>query len=382
MEKYSNSSAKLFARNLRSKRRAAGLTQDALGSLISYSGKSVSKWESGEAYPPAELLPEIAKLLGSDIDSFFDYKEAPKYYLGIDGDSIKCDYLLVDEGGHVLKSYQGGASNPLSLGPRLAFENLKSGISITCEGYPYGQIAVFAGVAAGNDPQNRSMILHFLEEFGFACYDCGVDAQNAISAGLHGEDGVIVIMSNGSTAISSRGGAYRIYGGYGHLIADHGSTFAYGREVLNAALSHKDGSGKPTLMTDMLEAMTGKEPRGLLTDIYDGGKKYISSFSHLLFEAYSMGDEVAREILEREMELLSRTVRAALREFDARGQRVPVVVSGTLGVYSDILLPLLEKNLRSLRYSGVKIMTERAIDGAVANARGVYEKLLNETNET
>ncbi len=369
-----DSKAKLFARNLKAKRRAAGLTQDALGLMIAYSGKSVSKWESGEAYPPAELLPVIANILGSDIDSFFDYKEAPRYYLGIHGDNAKCEYLLVDDAGHILKSHQGGAASPLSLGPKIALENLKSGISVTCEGYPYGQISVYVGIAAGNDPQVRSMMLKFLNEFGFACCDCGVDAQNSITAGLHGEDGVIVIMSSGSTAISSSDGVCKIYGGYGHLIADNASEFAYGRAVLSAALFHSDGSGASTLMSEMVKKQTGKEPLDLIPDIYEGGKKFVASFAPIIFEAYREGDRVAAEAVEHELELFSKTIRGALRNFAHKETKVPVILCGGLCAYSSVIIPILHQNLIGSRYSEIRIMTEKSVSGAVENARRAYQK--------
>lgn len=374
--------AKLFARNLRAKRRAAGLTQDALGEMISYSGKSVSKWESGEAYPPAELLPDIAKILNSDIDSFFDYKEAPRYFLGIDGGGTKCDYLLVDAGGHVLKTHQGGAANPLSVGPRAAFENMKSGITNACEGYPYGQISVYAGLAAGSDAQVKSMVVQFLGEFGFACCDCGSDAQNSIAAGLKGEDGVAVIMGTGSTAFSSLNGVSKRYGGYGHLVADHGSGFTYGRAVISSVLSHKDGSGRSTVMTEMLQKKMGKEPILLIPDIYEGGKQYVASFAPIVFEAYKLGDAVAIEAVEVNVKLLSNLIRAALRDFDGLSKEVPVVLCGGLCAHSSIIVPIMERNLKGSRYSEIRIMTEKPVYGAVINARKVFDELMKKHNES
>ncbi len=49
-----------FARQLRQARRDAGLTQRELGEALAYSAKAVSKWESGRALPPSEVLPVLS----------------------------------------------------------------------------------------------------------------------------------------------------------------------------------------------------------------------------------------------------------------------------------------------------------------------------------
>ena len=53
----------LFAKNLKTARVKAGLSQVKLAEMLSYTGKAISKWESGYALPPAEILPKLAKIL-------------------------------------------------------------------------------------------------------------------------------------------------------------------------------------------------------------------------------------------------------------------------------------------------------------------------------
>ncbi|MGM9640497.1 MAG: helix-turn-helix transcriptional regulator [Faecousia sp.] len=53
-------------------RKAAGLTQEKLGKLLSVSMQAVSHWERGGA-PDVALLPKLASALGVSIDDLFNY---------------------------------------------------------------------------------------------------------------------------------------------------------------------------------------------------------------------------------------------------------------------------------------------------------------------
>jgi len=55
-------------RDLRQKRK---LTQQDLADRLGVSRVAVTKWETGDAYPRAELLPKIAEVLRCKIDALF-----------------------------------------------------------------------------------------------------------------------------------------------------------------------------------------------------------------------------------------------------------------------------------------------------------------------
>lgn len=44
--------------------------------MVGVSQQSVAKWESGEAYPRASQLPELAKALSCSIDELYTGEEA------------------------------------------------------------------------------------------------------------------------------------------------------------------------------------------------------------------------------------------------------------------------------------------------------------------
>jgi len=53
-------------------RKAAGLSQEALGERLGVVSQTVSKWERGESAPDAALLPPLADALGVSLDWLFD----------------------------------------------------------------------------------------------------------------------------------------------------------------------------------------------------------------------------------------------------------------------------------------------------------------------
>lgn len=68
----------IFASNLIKLRTAAGLTQAELAEKISYSDKSVSKWERGEAIPDAFVLKQMSRLFGVSVDQMLSEEEGWK----------------------------------------------------------------------------------------------------------------------------------------------------------------------------------------------------------------------------------------------------------------------------------------------------------------
>lgn len=66
----------IFAKKLQNLRTRAGLTQSELGDKLSYSDKTVSKWERGEAIPDAAVLKKISSLFHVSVDSLLE-EETP-----------------------------------------------------------------------------------------------------------------------------------------------------------------------------------------------------------------------------------------------------------------------------------------------------------------
>lgn len=57
-------------------RKQAGKSQVELARSLSVTQSSVAKWETGEAYPRCELIPQIADTLGCTIDELYGRSES------------------------------------------------------------------------------------------------------------------------------------------------------------------------------------------------------------------------------------------------------------------------------------------------------------------
>lgn len=56
-------------------RKKQKMTQAELANMIDVSQSVVSLWETGEAMPRADKLPQLAKILNCSIEDLFDDKE-------------------------------------------------------------------------------------------------------------------------------------------------------------------------------------------------------------------------------------------------------------------------------------------------------------------
>lgn len=53
-------------------RKQAKITQAELARRLGVSQANISQWETGEAFPRADKLPQLAEILGCKIDDLFD----------------------------------------------------------------------------------------------------------------------------------------------------------------------------------------------------------------------------------------------------------------------------------------------------------------------
>ena len=355
----------VFAKNLKKYRKEAKLTQVQLAEKLSYTGKSISKWELGITLPPSEVLTDLAKALGVDLNTLFSFKEEPTLYLGIDGGGTKTHFVLCDNNGKILRELILEGCNPASVGVDKACSVLSQGITKVCTGYSPGTISVFAGIAGCRMESYRTPIELSLSQYRFAAQVVNSDAENIISAGLHGRDGIIVIMGTGSVIYSVCKGMRHQTGGYGHFIGDDFSGSMFGSECLRAALFHKDGSGPETVITELITEKTGAEPNELVSEIYRKGKGYMASFAPLIFEAVKRGDKVANNILRKNVTQLAVQLSSVLEQFVDNEQPIPIILAGGLTNFSDMFLPILSENICAKTPCKLEILSTSPATGAL-----------------
>lgn len=354
----------IFAKNLRAARRARGLTQRELAVRLSYSEKSVSKWESGTAIPPSALLPSLADLLSCRIDDLLCAGDAPAYYLGIDGGGTKTEFLLTSAEGERIAGCTLGASNPIDVGIEECRRVLEAGIAEVTRGLPLRRISVFAGIAGGISGDNRERIRAILTGYGFGACDNGSDAQNAVATSLGERDGIALIAGTGTIAFAKRGEALFRFGGFGYLLEEGGSGFSIGRDGILAALhAEEDGAKGTPLYSAILKKTECPTVLSAIGRLYEGGKRMFADYAPAVFEAAAAGDATAKAILLRNAEALAALVRSADRIFGEEAR--DVVMVGGLTHYRRVYLPMIEEALPKDGRYRLGVCTESPVWGAL-----------------
>ena len=344
--------AKNIAENIRSRRKDLKMTQNGLADLLGYSAKAVSKWESGAGAPPTVILPKLAQILQTDLDTLFCDTSDQMFYLGIDGGGTKTDFVLADSNGNVMKHVCLGTSNPSDIGIESTLNVLRTGIIEVCGNVAKSNISVFAGIAGGSTAGISEQISAFLSRFGFADARSGSDAMNAIAACLGDADGISVIMGTGSVAFAQANGKAHRVGGYGYLLGDAGSAFSLGREAILAALCFEDGSGDETILyEEVRKKCNTKSVLDSLGKFYSGGKREIAQYAPLVLKAYADGDEVAKRILFNDLEKVAQTVRGASKQLPNPKERIRVVLCGGLCTKDGVIYHALCEIMAKENYS-------------------------------
>ncbi len=369
----------LFAKNLKAARTRIGLSQVKLAEMLSYTGKAISKWESGTALPPTEVLPKLAKLLDTDLNSLFDFREAPSYFLGIDGGGTKTKFMLTDKDGNVLNELTLGACNPTSVGINTSVAVFCDGIKQLCQDIPHGKVSVFIGSAGCGIEANKSIILEQLKKLNLSKIEVGSDAENIVSAALGRDDGIIAILGTGSIIYSSFMGQRRRVGGYGHFIGDTFSGSELGRACLEAVFSDLDKSGAHTALTEMVTSVKGSDISKILADMYSVGKTYMAELAHFVFEAAKSGDAVANSILDRNIEKLAAQLSSALSQLP-KEHSYDIVLAGGITNFAEHFVSKIEQRIATGNLNSIKILDREPVVGAVLLAGAPEVKLVKGDN--
>lgn len=354
-----------FGSNLKQLRKKNGLTRAQLAQEISYSEKSVEKWEMCGSVPPVATVCQLAKRFQVSVDSLLMGGSKPiSYYLGIDGGGTKTEFLLTALDGKTINRVILGASNPVDIGIENTKRVLLEGIGQVCSGMDLREISVYAGLAGGITGNNQQTIGDFLKDMSFGAVASGSDVDTALQVCLHGKDGISLIMGTGIVAFAQQGGKRHRIAGWGYLLDKGGSGYNLGADALDSALRYTDGRGGSALLLGMIEARLQKPLPESISAIYASGKTGISSFAPLVFDAFKQGDGEAERILNRNVQEVCQILAAGCAHFDTLPK---VAICGGLVRQADILSPIFAEHLKN----GVQpeFVTEPIVNGAIALAK-------------
>ncbi len=354
-----------FGENLKNLRKKAHITRAALAEQISYSEKSIEKWEMGSSIPPVASICRIADIFAVSIDSLlFMQNSEINYLLGIDGGGTKTEMLLCDINGNELNRLTLEGCNPVDIGIERCKSILSEGIRKICNDINVAEVSTFAGLAGGISGDNQKKINKFLSSFGFGAFANGSDTENALECALKGDDGIAVIMGTGIIAFAQKSGERKRIGGWGYLIDKGGSGYNLGADALDCAFKYIDSRNGSKVIKELLEKETGKPLSACVPAIHSGGKRYIASFAKVVFEAYEQNDMFAKNIIDRNIKEVCEIIKAGLA-FTNNCKKV--VICGGLANKGDILLPFFNKYLNDDVL--IEFFNKPMVNGAVAIAK-------------
>ena len=296
-------------------REALGLTQSQLAESIFVSFQAISAWERGVTPPDLENICCLADFFGVSVDTLIKNNNETNYYIGIDGDGRKTEFVLFTAGGSVYRKLVLDACNPNDIGVEGCVEILSNGLDILLAG-GYKVEAVFAGITGGVTGDNATRINEQLvKRYKPIKIFNGTDASNVLACGKDPANSIALSAGTGSVVFVRKNGQDFRIGGWGYLFDKKGSAYDIGSDAVTAALAELDGIGEPTLITNLLRKELGADITSALPSVYNKGKKYIASLSKVVFAAEKEGDKVAGEILNKNVSRLAELIDFAKEKY-------------------------------------------------------------------
>lgn len=333
-----------LSKNIKSYRRAKGITQLQLAEALFIAPQTVSKWESGISEPDIDKLCAMAELFGVSLDTLVrrSSDSAGKAFIAIDGGGTKTAFLLFGEDGEVIKQITLGGTNPNAYGLERSQAVLSDGIerllseNITVEG-------LYAGVSGASVGENKEQLQKYLKErYPFLKVRVEGDIYNVINSAGYMEKCIGVISGTGSVVYGYDGHTLHRAGGWGYLFDDAGSGFDMGRDLFRYCLACEDGTAGKTELYDRVSEAVGGAVFDNLSMIYAKGKDYIASFAPIVFEFCQKDNPVALEIVNKTVDRLAMLITRISHTYDCGND---IVLSGGITSAKDIYEPLLRAKL-------------------------------------
>lgn len=247
-------------------------------------------------------------------------------FLGIDGGGTKCSARIADAEGRVLGEGRAGPANT-RLGIERAFTEIRkaavealadAGRDETCLSSLHAG-AGLAGLSLQSDVAKATAHPH-----PFASLAIDTDAFVACLGAHRGDDGAIMVLGTGSCGCGIFGGETVTVGGWGFLLADHGSGAWVGHQALRSSLLAHDGviPGSP-LSRHILSKFEDSPENAVLWAARAEPADY-GTYARLVVEFAEQGDSMARDLMEQAGAEASSLIRALAR----RGPRRVALVGG------------------------------------------------------
>ena len=321
-------------------RRERRLTQKELAMALSVSFQAVSNWERGIAPPELGNLIAIADYFGITIDELVRDDSGKELFIGVDGGGTKTELCLVCADGTVLSRRSVCGSNPNDVGYAGMFSLLSSEIGKFFSEFKSirGIFLGISGITAGDNRQR--LIADLKSRYPKVKIDARSDSASLFAFDERAE--MAVISGTGSVVFVKSEDGFKRLGGWGHLLDSAGSAYDIGRAALRRALYEQERGIAPSILTSLLLERLGTETVWEnINTLYSEGKPYIASLASAVFDAYSLGDGYAAEIVDETAKALSTLLSDGVSLFGAGP--VAVASGGIFEHHKDVMLKHIAK---------------------------------------
>ena len=246
-------------------------------------------------------------------------------FIGIDSGGTKTEAVLADEKGHILRRETDSGCNPMDVGTAAASDIIERIVARLMSSAADAGISLYAGIAGVNRipvPLDETL----KREYGFT-HVCIEDDRRIVLSGSVGHiNGCGLICGTGSSlSVIKESEPIRQIGGLGYLIDTGGSGFELGQAALKYAFRYLDGRGEKTVLPDLIEKELGCGLFEGLEAVYQGGRPFIASLAHVVFDGIRKGDKVCSIIAETGADALAELINVAGAYFPGE---YPVIMSG------------------------------------------------------
>lgn len=307
-----------------------------------------------------------------------------RLFLGVDGGGSHSQVCVTDQNGKVLSQTTGASTNLNLLGIDQVSTNLSDLITKSLQGLEFDQIfscLALAGVNFAQDLKAWQQIIAKDSQLNSLFTNFPLitnDTKAALRAGTDSKNGVVIVSGTGSNCYGVNESGKEVFcGGEDYILADQGSGYSIGLEILKSVTKYLDGRGDKTILTLLLfKKYKIKSLPSLHRLVYNKpwNKADIAAVEETLEEAVKEDDPKALQILDTAVGELIQMVKVVVEKLNLKDKGFDLVTSGSVLIENQILNQKFIEKVSAL-YPKVKILRPK-INQAQAAALIAQEQSL------
>ncbi|MDA1079959.1 MAG: hypothetical protein O2840_04715 [bacterium] len=286
------------------------------------------------------------------------------YVIAVDGGGTKTNVICADSTGAILGTGLSGPTNLTSTSVGAASFNLHEGIRQATENVAATVPITHAAMGlAGMDSQDDYVVAFgtlktVLDQFHIPNFILVNDAVIALENGSDAPQAVVLISGTGSNCYGKNAqGETANAGGADYLLADQGSGYSIGRQVLREAVKSFDGRAEYSVLQQLVcQHFAIESIADLKSKVYSPAlpKKEIADLSKLCTQASAQNDAVALRIIDKTITDLEAHIDAVVARLQLAAGAFDCVLSGSVVELPEIKDPLIAR-LQS-KYSQIRVV--------------------------